>query len=182
MGGCRAENLVCTIWHPAITPDLVRQATTARLLEICAETVDEALNQSSELSAVKANQRRLIRRSELVLLKMPRELVERLRGYGFHTGYWRDSLTDVDRGLIGIFAGDERDRVPRLRDWIRELQAEAEHIHNGVVAVWHPEASVSLLEEAFNGPTFEINTFTIDEALKMWEDHKRAGDVPDVIA
>ncbi len=33
-----AEGLVCTIWHPAVTADMVRGATAARLIEIEADT------------------------------------------------------------------------------------------------------------------------------------------------
>ncbi len=38
-----ADGLVCTIWHPAVTAAMVRQATPAQLIEIEASTVEEAI-------------------------------------------------------------------------------------------------------------------------------------------
>ena len=64
-----AEGLVCTIWHPAVTADMVRGATAVRLIEIEADTAREALQlYPQDLREGLASVARL----EIVLLRAPR--------------------------------------------------------------------------------------------------------------
>ncbi len=67
-----------------------------------------------------------------------------------------------------IFNGPDEDRVAQLRAWIQLLRSEAQAIPNGVLTVWHPEAMIDLLEEAFPGTIVEIDAETVTAALGSW--------------
>jgi hypothetical protein len=129
---------LCAVWHPEATENLIRSATSAPVFEVRANTLADVAKQLPTTAKLLGRARR---RHSVVLIDCPAPVVAQLRAVGFHTGYWRDSTTDIDNGLASVLDGpidNVRLQIRRMRHWFKELGNEAAAI-NGVVAVWHPK-------------------------------------------
>jgi hypothetical protein len=159
------DTAYCTLWHPSITAGMIRPLVKGPIVEITADSVENALQQLP--NDITNNAAEPI---EVVLLKCSRAVLDSLRDLGWHTGHWRDEITGMDNGLRKLFASTTnkyRLKV-ELTGIINTLHDEAMSIHGGVVALWHPELARELIDEkAFR--VIEVDAQTEEDALRQWK-------------
>jgi hypothetical protein len=161
-----SDHLICTVWHPKATVELLKEATSDAVYEIRGWTVEEVLQAVDGIPDLKACRGSYRPEPPIILLCAPRDVVAVLRGHGFHTGFSRDRESDLDTGLMRIFGSTDRPwQLDELRKWFAYLRTEADTIPNGTVAVWHPAATEELLEEAAGEPVAVITGNSVEEVL-----------------
>jgi hypothetical protein len=157
--------LICTVWHPDCNENTVRCSTTSKVIVVDAATstdVRRQLPEELQLEMTIALAARVV-----VLLRTPASLLHELRQIGFHTGYWRNSA-DIDVGLVDVYATScGVQRIEKLQRWFRQVQQEAESITDGVVAVWHPEATATELTEATGLLVVEVTAQSVEGAKRQ---------------
>jgi len=120
-------------------------------------------------------------RLTVINLDAPQPVVAALREYGFHTGYDRDLVSDLDNGLKRIL--DEKDgksseRETRLRDWIKVIQWEVASDPRLICTVWHPRADKGLVKAASPWPVHEVTANSVRAALKQLPSELRRPRMP----
>jgi hypothetical protein len=152
---------VAAVWHPKATLELLQVATKRPVRVVDAETVAAALRLLPELGDGDPASRKPV-----VLLHSTRPVVTELRARGWHTGNWRDPVTDLDNGLRELMTKTEPDRVGPLGALIDLLAEEAEHIPEGIPVLWHPEVTRDLIVAATTRPVLEVKANRVEEALE----------------
>jgi hypothetical protein len=161
------EGAICTVWHPCATVALLRAATERPIIEVVAHTVEDAIQALGGRVGGFRNHATVAEAA--VLLRVPKAVVQQLRGHGFHTGYWRDPSSDIDRGLSEIFADPAHNRrVERLREWFEVLAREAAAV-GAVVSAWHPEVTSEMLALASRKRVVLIEAADVASALELWQ-------------
>jgi hypothetical protein len=165
-------HLICTIWHPDATLDLVKQAARGPVYEISSSTVEGALRQLPE--GLQRARRPLLAVACVIYLEAPPRVMEGLRVKGWHNGYWLDDNTGLDNGLNQICRDfPERDRrIEALGVTIKILQNEAEAIYQGVAVIWHPEFDAEMVQLATKARVVKITAKSIRDAAEQWDDAK----------
>jgi hypothetical protein len=167
-----AGGLVCTVWHPNATVAELQALTGGDVHHVVASTTAEAMERLPATLRV----RRRSARSELVLLRAPRAVLEELRSHGFHAGYWCGE-DGVDNGLREALALRPAERQTKLAQWLSTLKQEAAPF-GGIATAWHPRASGEHFEGL--GPRIvEIRSETTRDALDQWQraiDQKNTAD------
>lgn len=142
------EPAICTVWHSAVDAEMVRPLIKGKVIEIIANTIDEALNQlSTDIHTHEPVLMTVNKNVRVVLLRASRVVMEILREEGWHIGHWRDPVTGQDNGIRNLFAStmDKADRIAGLRDVINTLHEEVRQMPNGVLTLWHDEITPDMV-------------------------------------
>jgi len=166
--------LICTIWHPEATLDLVEQASGGPVYELLANSTAEALAQLPD--CLRRPARPLLANMCVIHLNAPRRIMDGVRTAGWHSGFNPDAQSGYDKGIVQICSEclNLEARVKRLAGFISILQREALGIHQGVPVIWHPQIDVQTTRAATREQVVEISAKDIRDALDQFEDAKQA--------
>ncbi len=155
---------VGAVWHPAATPEVLQAAAGRPVRAVEAHAVEAALAALPELDADSPPPQ------PVVLLHAPKEVAAELRSRGWHTGHWRDPVTELDNGLRELMTQTGEARRSRLATLVEVLADEIERIPNGVPVLWHPDLSIAEVRAVTDRRVVEIRVDRVEEALALWRE------------
>lgn len=98
-------------------------------------------------------------------------VMETLIQRGFHPGWTRDAH-GYDAGLHAVFSYPDRQRrLSALTQWLNTIQAEC--VGGLLPTVYHPAATLDLVQEAWHGPVYHVTGDTADAAWECLPAHIR---------
>lgn len=165
--------LICTIWHPEATIELVQEAYHGPVYEVLAESVEASLAQMP--AGLKRPARPLLATACVVHLDAPRRVMDGLRAFGWHGGFRTDPRTGYDKSLVQIISSRPDPNIPSaplLAEVISSLQREAAGIYQGVAVVWHPEINAQMVQAATHARVVRISARDTRDALDQFADAK----------
>ena len=99
----------------------------------------------------------------VALANVSREVLDAMTVLGFHPGASRDE-NGIDEGLKRVFASHSRaERVQRLKYWLMMIQEES--VGGLLPTVFHPDATLDLVQEAWAGPVYVVHGNTAHDAF-----------------
>lgn len=158
------DGTVLGVFHPEATLEHLCKVWSGPAHEIVADTLEDALLHIRAVVPTTVR-RPLAARECVIVLHADRAVAGQLRGLGWHTGNWRDPITDQDNGLREWAI--KRD-PERLREIVSLLAREAEGIKGGVATIWHPDATVELVQAVTPLRVVGITAETVEDALSQW--------------
>lgn len=167
---CVGGGMLCTVWHPLADREFVKQCwDKGPVWEVRADTADDVVSKLPKEWQSYISQSSAVVQTPVVLLKSPASVMVGLRSHGFHNGFWRNSETDIDRGLESLYNSESYKSESDLREWYDVLKHEAD-CHGMIVTVWHPRAEVGHFKRVVTEELVEINAENVDDALEQWLD------------
>jgi hypothetical protein len=170
------DDMTLGVWHPAdlspqglkVTPEMLKGVWEGPTHLIEAVTLEDALAKLKGIG-VPCRWRPHPALLYVIVLRAPKRIVPQLREIGWHTGNWRDSVTDVDNGLR---AWAEEPSDAKLADVVKTLTEEASKRRSGVACVWMPEMNKAWMGEEVRRVTklrvVEVIADTVEEAVAQW--------------
>lgn len=150
---------VSCVWHPEITADMVRKATS-QVVEVKGDTLEACLALVPKDLKLKKN----LTGSHILVLRASREVVDHLPG--FFRGNWR-AASGHDYGQLEAAALVGEARTKRLQKWLADVTPECERME-ATPMVWLNQISVEDVRLATDRKVVEIEASSVDETLEKW--------------
>lgn len=112
-------------------------------------------------------------KAKVAIINIPRLEMEALRVLGVHTGFSRDSATDIDRGLLNIANSTDSpiNKKRKLQEWLEVVRSEASAMEMQILGIWYPEMPAilrDLLSKCLGDKLLQINATTADNFVAQW--------------
>jgi len=137
---CSSGLLPMVAARPDLTETMLRIHWQGPVIRLSGQSYAEVVEQIPPEYRPPVRRPKAMTKAPVVILHCPRCVMEQLRLQGFHTGYFRDEATGIDRGLVAIVT--EGLSRQRLASWLSVIEVDADR--DGMVpTIWHPAAEIA---------------------------------------